>query len=228
MTITKRDIRNIIIIGALVGLLVQPVIINIGAEKIGSILPAPILALPFLVLQVAAFLAFVILAPVALYIASIVARFVPVVYQIAKFGAVGSLNSFVDFGVLNTLLFFFLSSTQAGPLYKVFVGISFLAATTNSYIWNKAWTFNSGEKVERSPREAITFYAITTLVFLVHVSVADYVVNTLGPSTGFSPALWANVGKLFGIFSGMTFNFLSYKFIVFRKKPPVAPSVVTP
>ena len=95
MIITKRDIRNIIIIGALVGLLVQPVIINIGAEKIGSILPAPILALPFLVLQVAAFMAFAILAPVALYIASIVARFVPVVYQIAKFGAVGSLNSLV-------------------------------------------------------------------------------------------------------------------------------------
>ncbi len=220
MTITKRDIRNIVIIGVLVGLLVQPVILNLGA-KIGQDLPVP-----FLALQIAVFLAFAILAPVALYIASIVARWVPIVYQIAKFGAVGSLNSFVDFGVLNTLLLLFLSGTQSGALYNVFVGISFIAATTNSYIWNKAWTFNSGEKVERSVKEAVTFYAMTTLVFLVHVSVASYIVNTIGPRTGFSPAAWANIGKLFGIISGMTFNFLSYKFIVFRKKPPVAPVVI--
>ena len=62
-------------------------------------------------------------------------------YQLSKFFLVGGMNVLVDLGILNLLIF--ASGIAAGLWYSVFKGISFLVAATNSYFWNKHWTFET-------------------------------------------------------------------------------------
>ncbi len=52
-----------------------------------------------------------------------------------KFALVGTIGAVIDFGVMNLL-------TQAGGLSLVLAGtISFLAAVTSNFIWNRYWTY---------------------------------------------------------------------------------------
>jgi dolichol-phosphate mannosyltransferase len=55
--------------------------------------------------------------------------------QLAKFGVVG-LSGYV----VNLVVYAFLLK-QAGLHYLVAASVSFLAAATNNYIWNRLWTF---------------------------------------------------------------------------------------
>jgi putative flippase GtrA len=49
------------------------------------------------------------------------------------------------------------------------------------------------------------------------VAVASLVVNSIGIKFGLTPLLWANVGKIAGIAVASIWNFLGYKFVVFKK-----------
>lgn len=205
---TKRDARNAAIIGCMVGLLSQPVITNLLADIEAKV------SVPALALRVVVFLVMAVGAPAAVFLFSVAARWAPVLYQIAKFACVGVSNTFVDLGVLNVVIL--LTGISSGMWYPVFKTISFLVATTNSFLWNRNWTFEEGKHESGVQTEVFTFYVITTLVWFVNVGVASSIVNFISHS-GISNNLWANIGALAGVFVSMTFNFLAYKFIVFKK-----------
>ena len=197
---TKKDFLCILVIGFAVGLLAQPIMGNLVSHL-------------SLALRFAVFFGFLILAPLLLFIAYLIGKFIPVIYQFAKFAAVGTLNTFIDFGVLNLEIFLF--SVSSGILYSVFKGISFLAATTNSFFWNKYWTFNS--KTPANPKETLKFYVVAIVGWVINVSLASFVVNVLSRPVSFSPNLWANVGALIGVAGSFLWDFLGYKFIVFKQ-----------
>jgi len=197
---TKKDFLCILVIGFAVGLLAQPIIGNLVSQL-------------SLALRFAVFFGFLVLAPLLLFIAYLIGKFIPVIYQFAKFAAVGTLNTFIDFGVLNLEIFLF--SASSGILYSVFKGISFLAATTNSFFWNKYWTFNS--KTPANPKETLKFYVVAIVGWVINVSLASFVVNVLSRPISFSPNLWANVGALVGVAGSFLWDFLGYKFIVFKQ-----------
>lgn len=69
----------------------------------------------------------------------------PVVIQLLRFAAIGSLNTALDFVILNyvTKSFDVTSGLALGALNV----ISFSAAIIQSYIWNRAWTFSEGSGV---------------------------------------------------------------------------------
>src|SRR3989344_1912690 len=91
----KKDLRNAFIIGAGVGLLSQPILGNFITE-VHNLLPVPTgLVRPIV------FAGFTLLAPIALTIAHLISKKIPVIFQFAKFAAVGTLNSFVDLGIFN-------------------------------------------------------------------------------------------------------------------------------
>lgn len=79
------------------------------------------------------------LAAIGLFVASIIGKKLPIIFQAAKFFLVGTLNTFIDLGVLNILIL--ITATAAGLFYSIFKTISFVGATINSYFWNKFWTF---------------------------------------------------------------------------------------
>jgi len=197
---TKKDFLCILVIGFAVGLLAQPIIGNLVSHL-------------SLALRFAVFFGFLVLAPLLLFIAYLIGKFIPVIYQFAKFAAVGTLNTFIDFGVLNLEIFLF--SVSSGILYSVFKGISFLAATTNSFFWNKYWTFNS--KTPANPKETLKFYVVAIVGWVINVSLASFVVNVLSRPISFSPNLWANIGALVGVAGSFLWDFLGYKFIVFKQ-----------
>jgi putative flippase GtrA len=51
----------------------------------------------------------------------------------------------------------------------------------------------------------------------LNVGAASLVVNVIGPQFGMSEKLWANVGGIGAAFAVVVWNFIGYKFIVFRK-----------
>jgi len=154
-----------------------------------------------------------LLSSVGILAADFLGKKFAVIFQLAKFVLVGILNTFVDLGVLNFLLWVF--GLAAGIWYSFFKGLSFLVAVINSYFLNKFWTF----KKEKSggATEFSQFFAVSLIGFVINVGVASLVVNFIGPQFKLSKNLWANVGALLATLTAMSWNFLGYKFIVFKK-----------
>jgi putative flippase GtrA len=204
-TLAKKDYLIVSLIGLFFGLLLSPILSNIK--------------LPFLELNAATIvlivIGFVVFADFALWAASLVSRRIPIALQVAKFCAIGALNTLLDLGVLNILIF--LTAIATGYWYSIFKGVSFLAAATNSYFLNRYWTF--GMKEDANIREFGQFLAVSLIGFGLNVGVASLLVNAVGHPVSISPERWANIGALVATVCAMGWNFIGYKFIVFKGLP---------
>jgi len=135
--------------------------------------------------------------------------------QIGKFVLVGGVNFLLDLGVLNLLIFF--TGIASGLFYSVFKGISFAVAVINSYVLNKFWTFSDQAQNKRVTKEFLSFVVISLIGLFINNIVASFLVNFVGPQAGISENLWASIGAIIASFIGMFWNFVGYKFIVFKK-----------
>lgn len=197
----KKDLKVAALAGLLIALLAIPIIGNLGLPPILKSLGTVGISITLFILTVLGFL-----------ILDFFSRWLLILRQITKFIIVGGLNTFLDFAVLNFLIA--ASGIAAGLGFSFFKGISFLVAVTNSYFWNKYWTFESTTKKEL---EFIQFAVVSTIGWFINVGVASFIVNTIGAPAGISPVIWANVGALVAVAASLIWNFLGYKFIVFRK-----------
>jgi len=172
--------------------------------------------IPFLALSI---FVFPILAALALYVALLLKTKIYIALQGTKFLMVGASNTFLDLTVLNVLIA--LSGITAGVGFSLFKGISFIAAVINSYFWNKHWTFKKKKGVEQNlaqqGKEFAQFLAVSGIGFLLNVGSASLVVNLIDPRFGISERSWPTVAALVGTLLVLTWNFLGYKLIVFRK-----------
>ncbi|HCP08191.1 MAG TPA: hypothetical protein DIT25_00080 [Candidatus Moranbacteria bacterium] len=156
---------------------------------------------------------FFVFANIALWIAALIAKKIPPVLQIAKFGAVGAFNTFFDWGILNFLIV--LTGIAAGFGFTAFKGTSFLIATVGSYFWNKLWTFKATEK---SSAEEVGKFAIVSFVgFLINMTAATLIVFAFTGGEVMTAGRLANAAALAATMFSMIWNFLGYKFIVFKK-----------
>ncbi len=157
---------------------------------------------------------FAFLGAFGLFIASIIGKKILIIYQAAKFLLVGTLNTFIDIGILNILIG--LTKIAKGRFYVLFKTISFVGATINSYIWNKYWTFEKKTEIPQT-KEFLKFLIVTAVGLLINVGVASLVVNIIGPQLGLNERVWATVGAIIAAFSAFVWNFFGSKFIVFKK-----------
>jgi len=201
----QNDLYAVTAIGAAVGLLVQPILANLGSFAV--------LANPTLALRLEIFIFFTICAPFALWVLFLLGKLIPVLYQFGKFAAVGVLNTFIDLGVLNLIIF--ATGIAGGIGYTVFKAISFLCATTNSFFWNKYWTFDVKGVV--TGKETGSFFLFAAIGWVINVGVATLIVNGIARPASFDPRVWANIGGLCGVVGSFLWDFLSYKFFVFKK-----------
>lgn len=199
---TQRDFRLVALIGFAVGWLV---LLPLEATKLLSVTWT---------VAVVSVVGFSALAPCALLTLGVIARRVPVIGQFGKFAAVGTLNTLLNFAVLNSLILW--TEQTVGWAYSGFVAAAFLVATTNSYFWNKFWTFESGRPVTGG--EYARFALFTLGGALLNVGAASIVVNVIGAPAGVSPALWANAGGLAGVAVSFLWNFIAYRRIVFKSE----------
>jgi len=191
------------IISTIIGFLIGAFFF-IGLKNIGKSFPYSWLLL----------IVFPPLALLGMFLASFIGKKLLIIYQAAKWVLVGALNTFIDLGVLNGLIW--ISGIATGLLYSVFKGSSFLLATLNSYFWNKHWTFAKRETVFSS-REFSKFLLVTTIGLFINVGIASFVVNIIGPQYGIGEKMWANVGAFIAVLIAWVWNFLISKFIVFKK-----------
>lgn len=133
--------------------------------------------------------------------------------QLLRFGAVGTMNAAVDFGVLNLLMFF--TDIASGIYLATFKGLSFAIAATNSYFWNKFWTFQSDSR--RNNAEYIRFMSVTTCGLLINVAITSLIVNAIDPVFNMSPRLWVNFAALVAAGASGVWDFSWYKLVIFRR-----------
>jgi len=143
------------------------------------------------------------------------------VKQFIKFGIIGVMNTGVDLAVLNaeTLI----TGAKEGSLYAIQKGLSFLVAVTFSYFLNKNWTFRDKSK-EDEGRKFSQFLFVSIVGMLVNVTAATVVVTYLKTPVNnllnlpmLTDQLWVNIGALSGTALGLIWNFIGYKFWVFKK-----------
>lgn len=197
----KSDIIYAAVNGFIFGALVPIVLRNLGIQISFSFYLAIIVF-------------FVLLAAIGVYIGYLLSKFIGFFFQLAKFGAVGAANFAVDFGVVNLLIY--LTGLADGWYFTVFKATSFIVAVTNSFFWNKMWTFRKKEKKEAG-KQFMQFILVSLIGLLINAGVASLIVNIIGPLGDIGVKTWANIATAIASIVVLTWNFLGYKFIVFKK-----------
>ncbi len=203
----KIDLISSIVLGLIISAFILALISVLESEINISGINTTLLWLPIIIVVP-------ILVVLWVYIFSRLGNRRHIFFQFGKFIPIGVSNTAIDFGVLNLLIL--TSGADKGLLFSVFKGISFLCAVTNSYIWNKYWTFES-RGTEGIGRQFVKFIIVSGVGFVINVAVASFIVNFVEPIDGVSPILWANIGALASIVIVVIWNFFGYKFLVFNK-----------
>jgi putative flippase GtrA len=159
-------------------------------------------------------ISFPILAVIALWIAELIGKKLPFIYQLAKFLLIGAFFAVFDLIILNSLMTYFGIGREDVVKYVIFVALSFTLVTIFKYFANKYWAFEKLEK-EKIEREFGIFFFVTAISGIIQVGVASLLFKFLILVT--SPLLAGNIGKILGIIVASAWNFICYKFLVFKK-----------
>lgn len=206
MSINKKDILASLLCGEIASWFLIFVIKNPYIEEFRGLAKIGVLlwALPFVL-------------PIIFLLGVIVAEWLSKIFQIFKqiirFGEVGILNTFIDFGILNLLIG--VTGITSGWGLAPFNTISFLFGVTNSYFWNKLWTFDKGGKT--GGKEFFQFLIVSAVGWGINTGIVVLGTIYITPLASISAGAWANIMKIVATLVSMAWNFIGYKFIVFRK-----------
>lgn len=212
--LTKKDFVLGTLAGLLIGLLFLPVLNAAKPELFSKIY---LMVVPF----------FLIGTPLGLLVANAIGKKAPIIWQVGKFGVTGILNALVDLGFL-TLITWFLrgsfgidsESVIAGAIpfitfYSLYKATSFIIANINSYYWNKHWTFKKDGEEKKS--SFVQFFIVSLIGFIINVVVASITFKLANIYPDISPDQAGLLGAIAGSIIGLAWNFVGYKFIVFKK-----------
>lgn len=201
LALNRRDLKISVIIGFFAGILALPTIYHLDVYPVN------------LITGIETVLGLTFFTPAGYVVAYWLSRWLGWIVEFVKFGIVGGSNAMVDLGILNFLIY--LTGIASGWQYGLFKSISFVFGVTNSYLWNRNWTFHS-ESQEKTV-EFTKFLIVNLVGWAINVGSALFVVNVIGVRGGFSPEQWANIGALSSVAISLVWNFLGMKFIVFKK-----------
>lgn len=139
----------------------------------------------------------------------------PMLFQIGKYGVVGILNTVLSAGIFNLLIS--LSNVAQGPLINLFATTAFTISVTNSFLWNKFWTFTQKEKVQMKKQYA-KFFGVSGAVTMLNLLFIHMGINVIGAPGEFDVKIWANIVFFLTIPVSFLGNFFGYKRFVFYQK----------
>lgn len=195
----KQDYLIAALVGFLTGVFAVPTSINLGVRSRLILMLLP--------------LAVALLFALGVWLAGFLSRWLSFFAQLSKFAAVGFLNTSIDFGILNLL------SAATGVTSGFVVGgvnvPGFSAAVINSYLWNKFWVFRGREQVLRDfPK----FFAVSFAGLLLNSGIIIFMTTYVPAAFGIGNAAWLNFAKVLATALVLVWNFLGYKFLVFRSQ----------
>jgi putative flippase GtrA len=135
------------------------------------------------------------------------------VKQFGFFILIGFINTLIDLFILNILML--VTHRTSGAYYIFFKAVSFAVAVVNSYFMNRHWTFRMKKKGRKT--EFFEFFTVSLIGLLINVVTASLLVNHILSTTFFASLVWGNIGAITGTAVGLIWNFVGYKYIVFKK-----------
>jgi len=151
-----------------------------------------------------------ILSVVGLWMAEVVGRKILFVHQAGRFALAGAFADVIDIKVFQLLILF-------APFSITFKAISFLVATFIKYWANKYWAFDTSPEQKKIfwDNQMAYFFLITAGGLALNVF-SFYYLNKI--QTSISSHLWTELSIIFAALVAAIWNFLGYKFIVFKKQ----------
>ena len=158
--------------------------------------------------------AFPFISLFCLWIAYIIGRKFLFIFQAAKHFLVGAFATVIDLKIFVLSLWFFSLFLSLSPM--ILKGASFLISTSIKYWGNKYWAFGRHEK-ENIKEEIVHFFYITAVGLIIDIIVFYFLTRMLQPQFQLSAANWVKLSVIFAATAAALWNFLGYKFIVFKK-----------
>lgn len=135
------------------------------------------------------------------------------IWQFLRFCVVGSSNAVIDFGVLNLLLWMYPTTDLWQTLG--YNSIAVALASTNSFFWNKYWTFQQRNPI--TAQEAYRFVVLASGTTLMNDALM-WLLGRVFPSIMTSSLIGANALKLAAIIGTMSISFFGMRLWVFFQK----------
>ncbi len=214
---SKKDYKASLILGALAAVLSLVTINNLGISE--SVIARFNLSIPSSMITLIIMAVIFIACPAGIFVARLIGKTVLSLYQLIKFAETGGLNTFVNFGVLNLLMW--VTNLSTGIYYSIFIAVAFTAAVINSYLWNKHWVFKSKAKGSSQEKEFAKFVTVSLIGGLITVVSASLIQHFSRNSTNLNPKLMGNIAAAIAFIITMAWNFLGYKLVVFVKPQKV-------
>ncbi len=135
-------------------------------------------------------------------------------HQFWRFALVGCMGILIDFGIFN-LLAWATHTTKGDGLIPINI-ISFAAAITNSYIFNKNWSFGD-HAFGGNAKKFSSFLLISLIGNFINTTLVRVISTNVHQLPGLSDAEWLNVAKGVATIASGLWNFFGYKRLVFKK-----------
>ena len=201
---SKKDLVLSLMVGVVVAIFVPIVINNLDLVFLNY---------SWTQLYVVSFMIFPLGAIAAFFVGAQLSKFWNPLLQITKFAEAGMMNTVLDFGVLNLLLF--LTGKNLGVWVLLFNTTSFGLAVVNSYFWSKNWTFE-GSSTKNNISQFIQFVLVTLVGLILNDGIVS-IFQWIGAPINTSANQWLNISKVLATVVSLGWNFLGYKLIVFKK-----------
>lgn len=200
----KKDYGFTLIIGLITAFFVRLLLINTEAPLAYGSVSLPLWAL-FLIFPIAEYIAYVI--------ASKLFSHVLFLKQLGRFGIVGVMNFSVDTGIVTTLRRYFGVNPESVQILPILVASSVIAII-NSYFWQRMWTF--AEKDPPSRKEFFAFVVVTLIGLGINTLVAFVAIQGISTLDSLQEDRLVAISKVLATAVSLFWNFLGYKFIVFK------------
>jgi len=158
---------------------------------------------------------FPVLSIIVFWFVDLISKKLPFLLQLAKYFLVGVIATLIDLKVYGLLTWFF--GLELAMIIGVSKGISFLVSVLVKFIGNKYWAFEETKK-EGIKEEFSKFLIVTFIGLLIDLGFFFYFSKILGPQFGISSEVWVKISVILAAVVAAAWNFLSYKFIVFKKQ----------
>ncbi len=153
---------------------------------------------------------FPILSVIGLWLADLIGKKFLFVHQAGKFVLAGAFADVIDIKVFQFLFWFF-------PFSLLLKAISFLVATLIKYWTNKYWSFNAPAELNQQKsfwdKQMVYFFVVTAVGLALNV-VSFYYFGKI--QTGLPDKAWTELCIIFAALVAAIWNFLGYKFLVFK------------
>jgi putative flippase GtrA len=159
------------------------------------------------------FIVLPLLAVFGLWLAFLISKKIFFVKQAAKFSLAGAFTTVVDIKIFQLLYWF-------APFPLIIKAISFLTGTFVKYWFDKYWSFSatggpaSGGQKFYLAKEMVKFFTVAILGSAINVA-SFYFFSKI--ETGLDADLWREICIILAIITTATWNFLGYKYVVFKK-----------